>query len=138
MTAYQLPKTRRITTILTALSLAVLPLMFWVGQAAAASQTLSVPKTTGVHFKGVIKQDECATTQAPIGDAGCTITVNHRVVTVLHGNTVERMPWGHIISFEDLKTNYTGRHVDVYAAKTSKNAYTLGGSNTYYIELLNR
>jgi hypothetical protein len=101
-----------------------------------ASHASPAPQTAS--FTGTITQDGCATSKLPIGDVGCSITVNGKVVIVAHGNAAAQ-PWGSVIGFSPLTANYTGRSVSVYAAIIYSPAsihYTLQGSSAYYVRLL--
>ncbi len=115
-------------------------LMLFVGIFAIAGVAYLVGShaatLNSAQFSGVITQDECATTTAPIGDVGCHITVGTKVVSVAHGNIAQNAPWGQVIGFGSIKTNYTGRTVQVYAAENNPTSYTLKGSSSYYVKLV--
>jgi hypothetical protein len=91
------------------------------------------------NFTGTITQDECATSKLPIGDVGCYITVSGKVIYITHGNIAQKKPWGSLIGFSSITTDYTGSTVSVYAAVVRNSAriyYTLQGSKAYYVKLL--
>ena len=91
----------------------------------------------GVKFSGIITSDECATLRGPIGDVGCSLTVDNKIIQVKHGNMMTTRPWGQLYNFPDLKTDQSGRRVDVYAHQLSKTNYTLDGSAEYYVKITN-
>ncbi|MEI7674718.1 MAG: hypothetical protein WCI60_03210, partial [bacterium] len=78
----------------------------------------------GIKFSGIITSDECATFRGPIGDVGCSLTVDNKIIDVKHGNMATPRPWGQLYNFPDFKTDQSGRRVDVYAHQFSKTSYT--------------
>jgi type 1 fimbria pilin len=116
------------------LPLLVVVVIAIAGTAYLVASHAATAKTA--QFTGTITQDECATVKVPIGDVGCNITVGNIVVTVAHGNIIQTQPWGQVIGFATLKTNYTGRQVQVYAAVIDGTNYTLKGSTAYYVRLV--
>ena len=116
-----------------------------IGSAYLVASHALVPKAT--TFTGTISYDGCAHSKLPIGDVGCSITVAlgdnahgtapiPRIVTIAHGNARQTSPWGKVIGFTSLTTDYIGRKVTVYAKPTGGNNYTLAGSTAYYVKLL--
>ena len=88
----------------------------------------------GIKFSGIITSDECA---IPAADVGCSLTVDNKIIQVKHGNMMTTRPWGQLYNFPDLKTDQSGRRVDVYAHQLSKTSYTLDGSAEYYVKITN-
>ncbi|HEY5442125.1 MAG TPA: hypothetical protein VIJ68_01150, partial [Candidatus Saccharimonadales bacterium] len=64
------------------------------------------------------------------------ITVGGTVVAVRHGNIRQTQPWGQLINFSSMLTNYTGRLAQVNAAAVDSTHATLQGSAAYYVKLL--
>lgn len=96
------------------------------------------PTTTPGIFTATITADECATSTLPIGDVGCSITVNGNItIDVVHGNTVQTQPWGTLINFPDYPNNPTGKAVTVYAKQITATHYTLEGLAGYYVKITN-
>ena len=91
----------------------------------------------GIKFSGTITSDECATFRGPIGDVGCSLTVDNKIIDVKHGNMASTRPWGQLYNFPDLKTDQSGRRVDVYAHQYNKTSLTLEGSADYYVKITN-
>ena len=91
----------------------------------------------GIKFSGTITSDACAGSGLPTGDVGCNLTVDNKIIQVKHGNMMTTRPWGQLYNFPDLKTDPSGRRVDVYAHQLSKTSYTLDGSAEYYVKITN-
>ena len=87
-------------------------------------------------FTGIVTEDGCATSTIPIGDVGCSIKVDNAVIQVLHGNAFTDTPWGTMINV-NFSDSLVGKQVEVYASPTSTNNYTLAGSASYYVKVLN-
>ena len=97
----------------------------------------SAPTSAPGTFSGTITADECATSTQPVGDVGCTITVNSYTIQVKPGNMASNQPWGSLINFPALPANPTGKSVEVYAHQTDATHYTLEGSASYYVKITN-
>ena len=91
----------------------------------------------GVKFSGIITSDECATFRGPIGDVGCSLTVDNKIIDVKHGNMASTRPWGQLYNFPEIKTDTTGQKVEVYAHQYNKTSLTLEGSADYYVKIEN-
>jgi len=98
---------------------------------------MSSDYSIGVKFSGIITSDECATLRGPIGDVGCSLTVDNKIIDVIHGNMASTRPWGQLYNFPEFRTDPSGRKADVYAHQLSKTNYTLDGSADYYVKITN-
>jgi hypothetical protein len=101
----------------------------------------SAPGTTTVRngevwLQGNITSDGCDQSQEniPIGDVGCTITVNGYDVQVVHGNARLFTKPGTLTGL-DTSTNQTGRHVSIYAQLTAPHTATILSAPKYYARI---
>jgi hypothetical protein len=101
----------------------------------------SGPETTIVHngevwLHGEITRDTCAMseTHIPIGDAGCSITVNGYDVSVVHGNAVLIGTPGTVTGL-DVSTDQAGRHADVYAQLIGPRSASILSAAKYYARI---
>ena len=93
--------------------------------------------TKGVSFEATITGDECITSRLPVGDVGCYLTLDDSMtVSVMHGNIMQRQPWGQLLNFPPYPANPTGKRVAVYAHQTGPKEYTLSGSANYYVRII--
>ena len=116
-------------------------LAFWLvrgpGQAAAAggSETTAV-RHGEVWLHGKITQDGCdqSQTSLPIGDVGCSITVNGYDVSILPGNA--RLPGtpGTVTGL-DASTDQAGRYARIYAQLTGRHSATILTAPKYYARI---
>jgi hypothetical protein len=101
-----------------------------------SSSTPSRNSASAVTFAGTLTADGCVTSSLPVGDVGCSITVDGKyLVYVEHGNVRSDTPWGTMINFPVYPTNPVGQIVQVYAHKLDQNDYTLEGSSSFYVKL---
>ena len=77
---------------------------------------------------------EETTARPPIGDVGCSITVNGIEVVIVHGN-IDTKTWGSLIGFND-STNIIGKQVEVHAVKNDETQFSLSSQESY-VKLLN-
>lgn len=90
----------------------------------------------GVKFGGKLTADGCVTSQLPVGDVGCTVTLDNKyVIEVEHGNTYQTEPWGTMINFPAYPKSPVGQVVDVYARQLNQTNFTLEGSANYYVKV---
>jgi hypothetical protein len=89
------------------------------------------PVTVPRAFVGTVTADGCVTSSAPIGDVGCSITVDStKVVAIVHGN-INTPTWGKLEGFT-ATTNITGKRVLVLAVpQTQANFYSLSSVASY-------
>jgi hypothetical protein len=89
-----------------------------------------------VWLRGVITQDGCAMSKAriPIGDVGCSITVNGYDVSVVHGNIRLRGQPGTVTGL-DVSKDQAGRHIAVYAKLTGPHTASILGAPKYYAQI---
>jgi type 1 fimbria pilin len=119
-----------------------------IGAAVAGSLAFSLaaggdsgPETTIVRngevwLQGEITQDTCDSfeTHIPIGDAGCSITVNGYEVSIVHGNArLIRTPG--TVTGLDVLTDQSGRHADVYAQLTGPHSASILNAPKYYARI---
>jgi hypothetical protein len=83
------------------------------GHAAVAA---TIVRHGEVWLKGTITRDGCdsAKNRLPIGDVGCSITVNGYAVDVVNGNAKPLGKPGALTGL-NVSTDQSGRHADVYA-----------------------
>lgn len=108
---------------------------------AISSQTPSASPSPSqaagsVKFGGTLTADGCVTSQLPVGDVGCSVTLDHKyVVEVEHGNTNQTQAWGTMIGFPAYPKSAVGSIVDVYAHQINQTSFTLEGSSAYYVKV---
>ena len=113
-----------------------------VGNPSAAAHTVSPSPSAGpsqgVKFAGTLTADGCATSTVPVGDVGCSMTLNGSdVVIVMHGNTRTNTSWGTMVGFPAYPKNPVGSTVEVYAHQLGAKQFTLQGSSSFYVKLVN-
>jgi hypothetical protein len=90
----------------------------------------------GVKFGGTLTADGCVTSQLPVGDVGCSVTVDKKyIVEVEHGNAKPGQPWGTMIGFPAYPKSPVGSVVTVYAHQVNQTNFTLEGSSSYYVKI---
>lgn len=108
---------------------------------AKSSGHVAVPQSTIVRngevwLHGKIMRDGCdqAGTRLPIGDVGCSVTVNGYTVSVVHGNTrLSGMPG--TVTGLNASTDQSGSHADVYAQITGPQQATILSAPKYYARI---
>jgi hypothetical protein len=120
---------------------AVIAVVVVTGSLATACSSHSSPGTTTtrngeVWLKGTITQDNCdaAKAQLPIGDVGCTVTVNGYDVSVVQGNARLFGPPGTVTGL-NVSTDQTGQHADVYAQLTGPRSASILSAARYYARI---
>ncbi len=109
-------------------------------QSALANNSMSTSSdyAVGTRLSGKITADACISPKAPIGDIGCSLTVDSLLtIQVVHGNLRQTHPWGNLLGFPNWPINPTGKTVEVYAHQLDKSNYTLEGSSDYYVRIVN-
>lgn len=93
------------------------------------------PDTFGaVDFKGQVQSDMCSiSNRLPIGDVGCSITVNNLQILIVHGN-IHISQWGNLYGFSPIE-DITHKEVEVHAHKSSE-GYAISDSSDF-VKLLN-
>lgn len=86
-------------------------------------------------FTGIVQKDGCVqqSGRLPIGDVGCSITVNGKNIYIVHGN-IRQLTWGTIEGFST-DQDITGKRVEV-KAHYSGSSYDISGASDY-VKLLN-
>ena len=115
-------------------------LAFWLGGPSGARAAGGPQTTTASHgevwLQGKITQDGCDQSAAhiPIGDVGCSITVNGYDVSVIPGNI--RLPHtpGTLTGL-DASADQAGKHADVYAQLTGPHSATILSAPKYYARI---
>lgn len=96
-----------------------------------------------VKFSGKITRDGCWTngsantnggTGFPIGDVGCSITVDGYDIGVRLGNIRPPDSPGTVAGL-DVNHDQTGRSADVYAKKTAPNSASIWDASKYYVHI---
>ena len=75
-----------------------------------------------------------AETHMPIGDVGCSITVNGYEVRVVHGNALQTGTPGTLTGL-DASADQTGNHADVYAQLTGPHSASILSAAKYYARI---
>jgi hypothetical protein len=96
----------------------------------------TIVRSGEVWLQGQITQDTCdmSQTHVPIGDVGCSITVNGYEVSVVPGNA--RLPGkpGTVTGL-DVSTDQTGRHAAIYAQLTGPHSASILSAPKYYARI---
>jgi hypothetical protein len=117
-------------------------LAFWLADGGGGAS--SVPGTTAVRngevwLQGEITHDGCdmSETHLPIGDVGCSITVNGYEVSVVHGNALLPGTPGTpgTVTGLDASKDQTGRHAAIYAQLTGPHSASILGAQKYYARI---
>jgi hypothetical protein len=102
----------------------------------SASPSSSPTPNGAVKFGGTVTEDGCVTSQLPVGDVGCSVTLDGKyVVEVEHGNTNQTETWGTMIGFPAYPKSPVGSVVEVYAHQVNQTNFTLEGSSAYYVKI---
>jgi hypothetical protein len=96
----------------------------------------TVVRNGEVWLQGDITQDGCSMAQnpLPIGDVGCTITVNGYDVQVVHGNARLFTKPGTLTGL-NASTNQAGSHVAIYARLTGPHSASILVAPKYYARI---
>lgn len=88
-----------------------------------------------IKFSGKITADDCTRSGAPpIGDVGCSVTVNGYAIDVVPGNIrPPANPDG--VTGLDLHSDQTGEVADVYAKKLDNNSASILDDVKYYVHI---
>lgn len=132
---------RRVVAMATIAAVIAGSLAFWLvpgpGRAVAASGSETTTVRHGeVWLHGKITQDGCdqLETPMPIGDVGCSITVNGYDVSIVPGNARLSGTPGTVTGL-DASTDQTGRHARVYAQLTGPHSATILTAPQYYARI---
>lgn len=132
---------RRVVAMATIAAVIAGSLAFWLirgpGQAVAASGSETTTVRHGeVWLRGKITQDGCdqLETPMPIGDVGCSITVNGYDVSIVPGNASLPGTPGTVTGL-DASTDQAGRHAHVYAQLTGPRSATILTAPKYYARI---
>jgi hypothetical protein len=115
-------------------------LAFWLvrgpGQAAASGPKTTTVRHGEVWLHGTITRDGCDQSEAslPIGDVGCSITVNGYDVRILPGNVRLPSTPGTVTGL-DASTDQAGRYVRVFAQLTGPHSATILAAPKYYARI---
>ena len=109
-------------------------LAFWLSGGGSPGTT--IVRNGEVWLQGQITRDGCNMAQAhlPIGDVGCSITVNGYEVSVVHGNAMLAGKPGTVTGL-DASTGQAGRHAAVYARITGPHTASILGAPRYYARI---
>ncbi len=103
-------------------------------QYAVSNSSRTTTSSPAAKFTGAVTQDGCVSSSRPIGDTGCSITVDNKVVQIKPGNIHQPNGWGSVEGFS-ISHDITGWRVEVYARHSRANEYNLGGTQ-YFVKLL--
>jgi hypothetical protein len=98
---------------------------------------VTITRNGEIQLQGKITRDGCFLAEAagyPIGDVGCSITVNGYVVDVVPGNTVPVGKPG-TVTGPDLFKNLAGRHAVVFARLTGPHSASILYAPKYYVRV---
>jgi hypothetical protein len=111
-------------------------LAFWLAGGGASGPQSATVRGGEVWLQGQITDDGCDSAQAqlPIGDVGCSITVNGYQVLVVNGNA--RLPGtpGTVTGL-NVSANQSGSHADVYAQLTGSHSASILTAAKYYARI---
>ena len=101
-----------------------------------SSPGTTVIRNGEIWLQGRISQDTCdmSETHLPIGDVGCSVTVNGYEVSVVHGNARQSGEPGTVTGL-DVSTDQTGQHADVYAQLIGPHLATILSAPKYYARI---
>jgi hypothetical protein len=106
------------------------------GSSTGGSSTGTTVRNGEVWLQGVITQDTCDMSQnhVPIGDVGCSITVNGYEVSVVPGNA--RLPGkpGTVTGL-NASSNQDGSHAAIYARVTGPHSASILSAAKYYARI---
>jgi hypothetical protein len=111
-------------------------LAFGLASGGGSSPGTTIVRGGEVWLQGEITQDGCDMAQAhlPIGDVGCSITVNGYDVSVVPGNIRPLHTPGTVTGL-DASTDQAGSHADVYAQLTGPHSASILGAPKYYARI---
>jgi len=111
-------------------------LAFWLAGTGGGSTGTTVIRNGEVWLRGRITQDTCDMSETPvaIGDVGCSVTVNGYVVSVVHGNAVQRGKPGTVTGL-DASRDQAGQYADVYAQLTGPHSASILSAPRYYARI---
>ena len=111
-------------------------LAFWLAGSGDSSPGTTVIRNGEVWLQGRITQDTCdmSETHVPIGDVGCSVTVNGYEVSVVHGNALQRGKPGTVTGL-NVSSDQTGQHADVYAQLTGPHSASILSAPKYYARI---
>ena len=115
-------------------------LAFWLvrgpGQAAASGRGTTTVRHGEVWLHGTITRDGCdqSKTSLPIGDVGCSITVNGYDVSIVPGNALMPGTPGTVTGL-DASTDQAGSYTRVFAQLTGRHSATILTAPKYYARI---
>ncbi len=127
---------RRVVAIAATGAVAAGSLAFWLAGGGGSGPATTIARNSEVWLQGEITQDTCdmSETHIPIGDVGCSITVNGYEVSVVQGNAMLPGKPGTVTGL-DVSTDQTGRHAAVYAQLTGAHSASILGAPRYYARI---
>jgi hypothetical protein len=125
---------RRVAAVAAIGPVAAGSLAFWL--VGGGSPGTTIARNGEVRLQGQITRDGCdmARAQLPVGDVGCSITVNGYEVSVVHGNVMLAGQPGTVTGL-DASTDQAGRHAAVYARITGPHTASILGAPKYYARI---
>jgi hypothetical protein len=111
-------------------------LAFWLAGGSSPSPGTTTVRNGEVWLQGGITQDGCDQLQAhvPIGDVGCSITVNGYEVSVVPGNARLPAKPGTVTGL-DASKDQAGRHAAIYAQLIGPHSASILGAPKYYARI---
>jgi hypothetical protein len=111
-------------------------LAFWLAGGGGSGPGAAIIRNGEVWLQGQITRDTCdmSETHLPIGDVGCSITVNGYEVSVVHGNALLPGKPGTVTGL-DVSRDQAGRHAAVYAQLTGPHSASILGAPKYYARI---
>ena len=108
----------------------------WLVDGGDSGPETTIVRNGEVWLQGEITRDTCdmSETHIPIGDVGCSITVNGYEVSVVHGNARLTATPGAVTGL-DASADQTGRHADVYAQLTGPHSASILSAPKYYARI---
>ena len=128
---------RRVVAIAATGAVAAGSLAFWLaGGGGSGPGAAAIVRNGEVWLQGQITQDTCdmSETHLPVGDVGCSITVNGYEVSVVHGNALLPGKPGTVTGL-DVSADQAGRHAAVYAQLTGPHSASIFGAPKYYARI---
>jgi type 1 fimbria pilin len=111
-------------------------LAFWLAGGGDSGPQTTTIRNGEVWLQGQITQDTCdsAANPLPIGDVGCSITVNDYDVSVVPGNVRLTATPGTVTGLSD-SADQSGSHADVYAKLTGPHSASILSAPKYYARI---
>jgi hypothetical protein len=128
---------RRWVVALTAIAaLAAGSLAFWPAGRDNSRPGTTIVRNGEIWLQGEITHDGCdqSENQIPIGDAGCSITLNGYEVIVVNGNARLLGTPGTVTGL-DFSTDQSGRHAAVYAQLIGPHTASILSAAKYYARI---